>query len=51
VSRNGAVHLAERYVPAAESLGGRRVSIRVEQTTLMFFDPETRELLRTGLTR
>ena len=47
VSKDGAVHLAGRYVPAAEILGGRRVSIRVEQATLMFFDPETRELLRT----
>ncbi|MGH3515678.1 MAG: hypothetical protein ACRDRB_25945 [Pseudonocardiaceae bacterium] len=28
-------------------LGGRRVTIRIEQATLMFFDPDTRELLRT----
>jgi hypothetical protein len=47
VSKDGAVHLAGRYVPAAEILGGRRVSIRIEEATLMFFDPETRELLRT----
>jgi transposase InsO family protein len=47
VARNGAVHLAGRYVPAGEILAGRRVSIRVEEATLMFFDPETRELLRT----
>jgi Integrase core domain len=47
VSKDGAVHLAGRYVPAAEILGGRRVPVRIEQTTLMFFDPETRELLRT----
>jgi transposase InsO family protein len=47
VSKDGAVHLAGRYVPAAEILGGRRVCVRVEQATLMFFDPETRELLRT----
>jgi hypothetical protein len=47
VSKDGAVHLAGRYVLAAEILGGRRVSVRVEQATLMFFDPETRELLRT----
>jgi transposase InsO family protein len=47
VARNGAVHLAGRYVPAAEILAGRLVSIRVEQDTLMFFDPLTRELLRT----
>jgi Integrase core domain len=47
VSRDGAVHLAGRYVLAAEILGGRQVTIRVEESTLMFFDPETRELLRT----
>jgi hypothetical protein len=32
---------------AAEILGGRRVNIRIEEHTLLFFDPETRELLRT----
>jgi transposase InsO family protein len=47
IAANGAVHLAGRYVPAAELLAGRRVSIRIEENTLMFFDPETRELLRT----
>jgi transposase InsO family protein len=47
VSKDGAVHLAGRYVPAAEILGGRLVSIRIEQNTLMFFDPLTGELLRT----
>jgi transposase InsO family protein len=47
VARNGAVHLAGHYVPAGELLAGRRVSIRIEEATLMFFDPETRELLRT----
>ena len=47
VARNGAVHLAGRYVPAGEILAGRRVSVRIEETTLMFFDPDTRELLRT----
>jgi transposase InsO family protein len=47
VARNGAVHLAGRYVPAGEILAGRRVSVRIEEATLMFFDPETRELLRT----
>ena len=47
VARNGAVHLAGSYVPAGEILAGRRVSIRIEEATLMFFDPETRELLRT----
>lgn len=47
VSRCGSVSLAGRYVLAAEILGGRRVAIRIEDTTLMFFDPDTRELLRT----
>jgi transposase InsO family protein len=47
VSKDGAVHLAGRYVLAAEILGGRRVSVRIEENTLMFFDPQTRELLRT----
>src|SRR5262245_25985619 len=47
VSKDGAVHLANRYVLAAEILGGRRVGIRIEGNTLMFFDPQTRELLRT----
>jgi transposase InsO family protein len=47
VSKDGAVHLASRYVLAAEILGGRRVGIRIEASTLMFFDPATRELLRT----
>jgi predicted DNA-binding transcriptional regulator YafY len=47
VSKDGQVHLAGRYVIAAEILGGRRVGIRIEQTTLMFFDPANRQLLRT----
>jgi transposase InsO family protein len=47
VSRNGAVHLGSRYVAAGEILAGRRVSIRIEDKTLMFFDPQARELLRT----
>ena len=47
VSKDGPVHLANRYVLAAEILGGRRVGIRIEEATLMFFDPDTRELLRT----
>jgi transposase InsO family protein len=47
VSKDGAVHLANRNILAAEILGGHRVGIRIEQNTLMFFDPATRELLRT----
>ncbi len=47
VSRNGAVHLGGQYVAAGEILAGRQVGIRIEDTTLMFFDPGTRRLLRT----
>lgn len=43
----GTVSLGQHMVLAAEILGGRRVSIRIEENTLMFFDPDTRELLRT----
>jgi transposase InsO family protein len=47
VSNCGLVGLAGRQVLAAEILRGRQVSIRIEPTTLLFFDPDTRELLRT----
>jgi len=47
VNRNGIVVLADRAVLAAEILAGRQVSVRIEPETLMFFDPATRELLRT----
>jgi transposase InsO family protein len=47
VSRIGRVSLAGQSLPAAEILAGRRVTIRIEEHTLMFFDPLTRELLRT----
>ena len=47
VSRLGLVSLAGRQLLAAEILGGRRVGIRIEPTTLMFYDLATRELLRT----
>jgi hypothetical protein len=47
VSKDGQVSLGGRYYIAAEILGGMLVSIRIEQTTLMFFDPATRVLLRT----
>ena len=47
VSRGGTVGLGGRVVLAAEILGGRRVTIRIDDTSLVFFDPETRELLRT----
>jgi transposase InsO family protein len=47
VSRGGTVGLAGRQVLAAEILGGQRVTIRIDDTSLAFFDPGTRELLRT----
>jgi transposase InsO family protein len=47
VSKDGHVSLGGRYSIAAEILGGRLVSIRIEESTLMFFDPDTRVLLRT----
>jgi hypothetical protein len=47
ISRTGLVSLGDHRLLAAEILGGRRVSIRIEDTTLMFFDPKTCELLRT----
>lgn len=47
VSRGGTVALGGHVVLAAEILGGRQVGIRVEGQTLMFFDLDTRELLRT----
>ena len=47
VSRVGLVSLGDTQLLAAEILGGRRVTIRIEAATLMFFDPDTRELLRT----
>lgn len=47
VSALGLVSLAGRQILAAEILGGRPVVIRIEPATLMFFDPDTRELLRT----
>jgi transposase InsO family protein len=48
VARAGTVALGSRVLVAAEILAGRRVGIRIEDgLPLMFFDPETRELLRT----
>ena len=47
VTKYGMVSLGGRYLLAAEILAGRRVTIRVEENTLMFLDPDTRELLRT----
>jgi transposase InsO family protein len=48
VSRGGTVSLGRRVLVAAEILAGRRVGIYIEEgAPLLFFDPDTRELLRT----
>jgi transposase InsO family protein len=47
VSAGGTVGLGGRVVLAAEILSGRRVTIRIDGKSMVFFDPETRELLRT----
>jgi transposase InsO family protein len=47
VSNAGTVSLGQHLVLAAEILAGRRVGVRVDEQTLMFFDLQTRELLRT----
>jgi hypothetical protein len=46
VSRAGTVSLSGHVLVAAEILAGRRVGIRIEPATLMFYDLDTRELLR-----
>ena len=46
VNNSGLVGLGGRQVLAAEILGGRPVIVRIEPQTLMFLDPQTRELLR-----
>ncbi|MFG2167840.1 hypothetical protein [Micromonospora chersina] len=50
VKRAGTVSLGQHVVLAAEVVGGRRVGIRIEPATLMFFDLDTRQLLRTPST-
>lgn len=47
VSKDGLISLGQRSILAAEILAGRRVTVRIEEHTLMFFNPDTRELLRT----
>jgi transposase InsO family protein len=47
VSKDGLVTLGGHMLLAAEILGGRKVGIRIERDTLMFFDLDSRELLRT----
>jgi transposase InsO family protein len=46
INNTGLVSLAGHQVLAAEILRGRRVAIRIDAATLMFFDPGSRELLR-----
>jgi transposase InsO family protein len=43
----GHISLGGRQLLAAEALAGRLLGIRIEQNTLSYFDPDTRELLRT----
>jgi transposase InsO family protein len=43
----GHISLGGRQLLAAEALAGRLLGIRIEQNTLTYFDPATRELLRT----
>jgi hypothetical protein len=47
VSAAGTVALGGKVLVAAEILAGRRVGVRIEASTLMLFDLDTRELLRT----
>jgi hypothetical protein len=48
VAKAGTVSLGSRVVLAAEILAGRRVGVYIEEgAPLLFFDPATRELLRT----
>jgi hypothetical protein len=47
VSTAGTVSLLGRPILAPEILAGRRITVRIDDTTLTFFDPDTRELLRT----
>jgi hypothetical protein len=46
VNKTGIVSLAGRQILAADILGGRLVSIRIDAQSLSFFDPATRQLLR-----
>jgi transposase InsO family protein len=46
VNNSGLVGLGGNQALVAEILGGRQVGIRIEDETLSFFDPASRELLR-----
>ena len=47
VNKDGLVALGGRMLLAAEILGGRKIGIRIETDTIMFYDLDSRELLRT----
>jgi transposase InsO family protein len=48
VNRTGIVSLGNHVVLAAEILAGRRIGVYIEEgAPLLFFDPDTRELLRS----
>jgi hypothetical protein len=47
VNNCGLVSISGRYYLAAEILAGRQVGVRLDATTIMFFDPATRHLLRS----
>jgi transposase InsO family protein len=47
VSTGGTVSLLGQPVLAAEILAGQRVTIRIDESTLTYFDSDTRQLLRT----
>ena len=47
VSTGGTVSLLGRPVLAAEILAGQRVTVRIDESTLTYFDAATRQLLRT----
>jgi transposase InsO family protein len=51
VNRTGSVSPGQHMVLAAEILAGRRVGVRIEPATLMFYDLDSRELLRTRTRR
>jgi transposase InsO family protein len=46
VSKDGNISLAGQVMLAAEILGGRKIGIRIETDTIMFYDLDSRELLR-----
>lgn len=47
VSAGGTIAVGGTVVLAAEILAGRRVGVRLEEATMLVFDLDTRELLRT----